>query len=123
MTTAKAKRAALKTAIAAAMPSGWAVYSSPPETVTAPAVVIGPRSPYRQWGSFGTEDVNVQLTVLVPRALGADALDNVDDALDTVLGAIDTVANAMPMEVTTVGLSQAAGVDYVTAVLDVTVKG
>ena len=79
--------------------------------------------PHRRWGTFGTEDVNLQLTVLVPRALGADALDILDDALDTVLDAVDNVANAMPMEVTTVGLSQGAGVDYVTAVVDVTVKG
>lgn len=121
---AKSKRAALALALVEALPDGWTVYASPPETVTAPSVVIGPRAPYREWGTFGTEDVNLQLSLLVPRALGASALDVLDEVLDTVLEAVDSVDNAMPMA-TALGLTQtsAAGVEYLTAAIDVTVKG
>lgn len=122
MTTAAQKRTAVAAAIATAT-TDWAVYEAPPETVTGPAVVIGPRSPYRQYGTFrgGSEIVNLGVTLLVPRSLGASALDVLDPALDTVLAALDTVANVTFAEVVDVAMASAAGVDYVTARIDITV--
>lgn len=120
--TAQQKRQLVATLIDDAT-TGWSVYASPPETVTAPAVVVGPRPPYRQYGTFagGSELVNLAVTLLVPRSLGMSALDVLDPAIDTVLGALDGVANLTFAEVPTVTMEAAAGVDYVTARIDITV--
>lgn len=122
MTTAVQKRTAVAAAIDAAT-TGWSVYASPPETVTAPAAVIAPRTPYRQYGTFrdGSEAVNLRVTLLVPRSLGISALDVLDPALDTVLAALDGVTNLTFAEVPSVNLTTAAGVDYVAADIDITV--
>lgn len=124
MTTAKAKREAVAAAITTALGSGWNVHAAPPENVLAPAAVVGPRSPYRDWGTFGTEDVNLQITFFVQRAIGAAALDMLDTALDTVLEALDAVPNAMVDGAATVGEAKSqSGADYLAATIELTVKG
>jgi hypothetical protein len=124
MTSAKDKRTAVAAALTTALGTGWNVHASPPENVVAPAAVVGPRSPYREWGTFGTEDVNLQITLFVPRALGAATLDTLDTALDTVLEALDAVPNAMVDGAATVGEAKSqSGVDYLAATIELTVKG
>ena len=74
--------------IRAAMPDGWTVYATPPETLSAPAVVLGPGDPYLLASSFCAFTLQLEATVLVSRAAGEDGADALDEAIGIVCAAL-----------------------------------
>jgi hypothetical protein len=114
-------RAAVASALAAAAGlDGWRVYAEPPETLTGPrCVVVAPRSPYITWGTYGTADVHLAVSVLVLRAKGP-TMDMIEAGLDGVRDALIALEGVMPGDVSELGLvTEAAGVQYVAATMDV----
>ncbi len=119
--TPKETRHALADAIRAVAPAGVTVYNSPPESVTAPAVVISPRQPYRTISSYCDWEVNYRVTGLVQRGAGADSLDYLDDLLDAIIPAIRAFAFVTIDSVGEVGYTTDVGaVDLVTGAVDLT---
>jgi len=112
-------RADIAAAVTAAM-SGWGVYPAPPDIIAAPAVVIAPRSPYRERVDYGREAVRLQLTILVPRAAGPAGMEVLDTACDDVIAAVESVAEATWEQVESVGpVQEQGGIEYLTATLNV----
>jgi len=112
-------RADIAAAVVTAMP-GWGVYPAPPDIVAAPAVVIAPRSPYRERVEYGREAVRLQLTILVPRAAGPAGMEVLDTACDDVIAAVESVAEATWEQVESVGpVQEQGGIEYLTATLNV----
>jgi hypothetical protein len=105
-----------------ALGAGWAGWASPPEQTHAPAIVVGPRDPYREPGTFCAEVVNLRLTVLAPRVQGQAGLDVIDAALDTLRAAFagEQAINWERVGTIAPGLD-VGGVDLITAGVDVTV--
>lgn len=84
------RRQAVATGLRAKLPTGWHVYTSPPNVSVANSVVIAPRSPYRELLAYkGTERLNLMLHVLYPLAQGVDVLDADDEIVDKVLEGLD----------------------------------
>lgn len=121
MSTAKEKREALATLIRATLSTSWTVYAAPPESVTTPAVVIAPRSPYRAPETFTTEAVGLAIQVIVPRISGPDGLDALDAALDLLIRGTEPVVGVVTaVEVSSVSQATANGADVLVATINVT---
>ena len=119
---AKAKRTALASALQSGLPSGWAVYASPPESLVAQSAVISPRSPYVTRITNGIEEVKLQVALLVNLAAGPVALDILDDAIDALFDDIDGAGDVMLEEVADVGVAtEVGGADYITATINLTI--
>lgn len=116
----KTARESIVTAAQAVLPDGWTVYSQPPETVAAPALVVGPRDPYivrltaRQW------DLQLRLSLMVPRSAGAIALDLIDDAIDLLRPAVLALPYVAWQTVGGLGVVTEGDVKYLLAVVDIT---
>lgn len=118
---AKAKRQALATALQTNLPSGWAVYPSPPDSIVAQSAVISPRSPYITPVSSGYDEVNLQITLLVNVAAGAIAHDILDDAIDAVRTDVISAGNVIWEGVSDIGIvEEVGGADYIAAAINVT---
>lgn len=118
----KDERAAVATAIRAVVPTGWAVYASPPSSFSAPCLILGPGEPYREPHTYRRERLQLRATVLVQVAAGNLALDVIDDALDDVLPAINALGDIAWERVTNIGeVTNTGGADYISAQVDIVV--
>ncbi len=122
--TPREARYALASDIEAVLPNGWTTYAAPPEGITAPAVVLAPRQPYRRASTFCSEEVLLSVIVILQRNASVEGLDMLDDLLTTVIGAIDASSvMATWAEVTDLGpVQESGGIDYMTATINVTVQ-
>jgi len=109
MTTIAADvRATLATALSGVTAS---VYSSVPETVIPPAVVIVPSSPYLEPTLIGSAiqvKVNFDVTAAVAYNNNAAALDNLEQLMISILGAMPSgyvVGDVQRPVITSVGAS------------------
>jgi hypothetical protein len=120
--TPKEARHDLAADLATALGPTWTVYASPPEVITAPAVVLAPRTPYRVAGTVCNEELKLTATLLVQRAAGPAALDFLDDACTAARTAIHASSVVSWVEaINDIGIMQeAGGVDYLAAVINVT---
>ena len=91
--TAKATREAVAAAIRSVVPDKWVVYAWPHTIESLPCVIVEPRAPYQERGSFRERDLHLGLTVLHPVATGEYGGAVVDDLLDDLLPALDQVAD------------------------------
>jgi hypothetical protein len=110
------ERETLKTALTSALPSGWVVYSGPPESMSVPCVVIAPRSPYRL-RLTGTKD-EVNLTTLIVIKKGEGSLNKIDDTIDVIIPALYSANCKVDDAVEVVATIEANGVEYLTASID-----
>jgi len=122
--TPKEARYHLAEDIEAVLLDGWTVYPSPPEGVTAPAVVLAPRSPYRVKSTVCNEEVRLALTVLIQRNASVDGLNVLDDTATIIRSAIhSSTVMAVVDEVSDIGIIQeVGGVEYLAALINVTVE-
>jgi hypothetical protein len=98
--------------------TGWAIYSSAPDVLSVPAVVISPRSPYRNRLTQTLDEISLMATILVNRAGGPRAMDVMDNAIDVLLPAL-LEAGAKVDETTSISITQdVGGVEYLTATTD-----
>ena len=112
-------REALATVLRGELGDTVTVYSSPPETTTAPAVTIGPGRPYINVNSYGTDQARLRLTIQVPRSAGAPGLDDLDQLVWDVRLAVLTIPAFAWTEVQAVGVMQDTGaVQHLTAIVD-----
>lgn len=100
-------RGALATALAGVEAS---VYSSVPETIIPPAVVIVPSSPYLESTLIGSSvkvKINFDVTAAVAYNNNAGALDNLEQLVISILGAmpsgyeVGNVNQPTPLEIQT----------------------
>jgi hypothetical protein len=111
-------RRAIVGALAAEFGESAVVYSAPPETVTAPALVVAPRTPYRNPSTFCQYELNLRIVALVQRGVGG--LDGLDDMMDRVLIAVNTLDSVMWTAVGDIGTTQDVGsIEYLTASIDI----
>ncbi len=99
------------------------MYAAPPEfPVSAPALVIGPRTPYLQRSNVCSWEQSLVLTLAIQRASGLSGLDQLDDMVieveqvlqtGTVQTVLDSVGDLGPVQ-------EGGGVEYLTATIDVT---
>jgi hypothetical protein len=120
--TPKSDRATIATGLRNALGANWAVFASPPETPSVPCVVIRPGSPYRELNTYRLQRMRLRLEVILQRALGAEALDVIDDAIDDVLTALDALSISVGWSgAEPTGLVEVNGVEYLTATIDIDV--
>ncbi len=122
--TPREARYALAASIEAVLPDGWTTYAAPPEGITAPAVVLAPRQPYRRASTFCDEEVRISVLIIIQRNASVDGLDAMDDLITTVIRAINASSvMATWEEVTDLGpVQESGGVDYLTSTINVTVQ-
>jgi hypothetical protein len=107
-------RGALATALAGVEAS---VYSSVPETVIPPAVVIVPSSPYLESTLIGSSikvKINFDVTAAVAYNNNAGALDNLEQLVISILGAMPSgyvVGDVSRPSITSVGASTLLSAD------------
>jgi len=119
MATAKATREAVADAVREVVPEGWAVYAWPHVTQTLPCVVVEPRAPYQERGTFRGRGLNLRLTVLHQVAAGEHGGSVVDALLDDLLPRLDGLSDIRWTQVASVGdASDRAGVMAVGASID-----
>lgn len=121
--TARAKREAVAAAIAAAVPEGWTVYPSPPDVISTPCVVVGPRPPYREMTTFQSETVGLQVSIFFQMVAGQLALDVLDETVDLIRPALETVEECAVLRVNDLGIvtTDKPGVEYFAGSIDITV--
>lgn len=73
---------------ASVLPPDWTTYAGPPEQVAFPAAVVVPRSPYLAPATFCDGQYSVGLSLLLPRSVGPDAMDTLDQWTEPVRKAI-----------------------------------
>jgi hypothetical protein len=102
-------RGTLATALAGVVAS---VYSSVPEAVIPPAVVIVPDAPYLETNLIGKSSVRVKVNFIVTAAVAynsnAGALDNLEQLIISILAAMPTgyvVGDVQRPSITSVGAS------------------
>jgi hypothetical protein len=102
-------RGTLATALAGVVAS---VYSSVPEAVIPPAVVIVPDAPYLEPTTIGKSTVRVKINFIVTAAVAynsnAGALDNLEQLIISILAAMPTgyvVGDVQRPSITSVGAS------------------
>lgn len=117
---AKAVRQTLATAAAAALPDDWTVYAAPPTVVAGSALVIGPRDPYIRRVTYRQHELALRLSLMVPLALGADALDVLDDAVELLRPAVLALSTVAWQTVGGLGLTDVGDVQYLMAAVDLT---
>lgn len=93
MATAKETRESVATAIRGVVPDKWVVYAWPHTIESLPCVIVEPRAPYQERGSFRGRDLNLRLIVLHPVAAGEHGGAVIDDLLDDLLPALDSIAD------------------------------
>lgn len=118
--SAKTTRTGLATALQAIAPDGWVVLASPPEVTPAPAIVIGPRDPYRVRLTGTQDDLGLRLSLLLPRVAGADAMDVLDDAIDEVRAMLLTTPGVGIASIGGLGTVKEGDVVYLLAAIDIT---
>lgn len=126
MTSAKATREAIATALRSVVPEKWTVYPWPRPIESLPCVIVEPRAPYQERGSFRGRDLNLRLTILHQVAAGEQGGTIIDDLLDDLLPQLDTLADqGIAWErVSAVGdASERAGVTAVGASIDLSALG
>lgn len=126
MATATETREAVATAIRGIVPDKWTVYAWPHTIESLPCVIVEPRAPYQERGSFRGRDLNLRLTILHQVAAGEHGGTVVDALLDDLLPALDTLADQgiAWQQVSSVGdASERAGVTAVGASIDLSALG
>ena len=125
MATTVPPRYALAEAIRQVLGAGVAVYPYPPEVVSAPAVVLVPRSPYRTDASYQTEQWSFGLLVLILRPGDTEAgYLQLDVLIAGVREAVKGQARAVWEGVDAVGSTvPVGGVEYLSANCQVTWHG
>ena len=120
MATALSIRQDLATVTAGVFPT-WAVYAAPPEAINGPSIVIAPRVPYRRRSDYCAQEVQLRVTLLVPRTTGAAGLDLLDTACDTwVSNVADYYADVTWESVDEIGTTVEVGaIEYITAGINV----
>lgn len=108
-------RGALATALATPLAS---VYTSVPETVIPPAVVIVPDSPYLESNIIGKDQVRVKINMTVSAAVAynnnAGALDQLEVLIITLIGLMPvgyTVGDVSRPSIISVGASNLLSAD------------
>jgi len=108
-------RGALATALATTLAS---VYTSVPETVIPPAVVIVPDSPYLESNIIGKDQVRVKINMTVSAAVAynnnAGALDQLEVLIITLIGLMPvgyTVGDVSRPSIISVGASNLLSAD------------
>ena len=81
MTDARAARHLIAQELAAADLNLVSVYSSPPEQMASPSLVISPGMTYLALSTFGSWELQLRLIVTVPRTSGSGGLDELDTLL------------------------------------------
>jgi hypothetical protein len=120
---AEVRRHRVATAVRMALPAAWNVYASPPDVLLLPAVVVAPRSPYRELFTFTESSVHLAVQVIVSRSGGPAALDVIDAALDVILTALHDVENVTAVgDVAGVALAVHNGTDALVGSVDLTVS-
>lgn len=121
MTTPKEARQEIAAAISAVMPDGVTVYPSPPEGITAPAVVISPRQPYRRPVSYCDYELQMRVNVGVQRNASTAGMDMLDDLIDLIIPALNSIPYVAWQAVSDIGVTQDIGsVDYLFGSIDIT---
>ena len=119
---AKAKRTAIATALQSGLPSGWAVYPAPPESLSSQSAVISPRSPYITRVAGNVYEVGLQVALLVNIAVGPLALDILDVAIEALFDDIWGVQSVVMEDVMDIGqVTEVGGADYIAATINITV--
>lgn len=118
----KAAREAVATVVRAAVPDGWVTYPAPPDTLSSPAVVIGPRDPYVQFLTYKQAELLLRLSLLVPRNLGTAAMDVMDDAIDAVRAALLNASDVLIAKVGEHAVVSEGNTDHIAAIIDIAVS-
>lgn len=123
--TPREAREALAEVIRHALPTGWTVYDTPPEGLTAPCAVLTPRDPYRVASNVCAEEVRLACLLVAARAGSVAAVNILDDMATDVRTAINGSPDVMAVveQVTALGASaEAGGITYLTVTLDIMVQ-
>lgn len=120
---AKETRHNLATEVQGDLGGRWTVYPNPPDNLSIPCVVLGPRSPYRVTDTYTGDRLNLTATITLPSTgVLRDTFDALDDTVETVLASL-LDAGAEVQQVTNVGLTETdtEGRSYIVATIDLTV--
>lgn len=88
-------RHALADAAQGVLPGDWTCYPGPPETVSFPAAVVVPRAPWIAASRFCDAEYSAGVTLLLPRAQGVGAMDQLDAWAEPVRKAIQDLAGVI----------------------------
>jgi hypothetical protein len=95
-----------------------AVFPQPPETVTAPGVVVAPGSPYRSPSTYCQYELRLRIVAFVQRA-SPDAMDLLDEMMDVIVACVRGIEWLTWTNVADIGTTQEVGsVEYLTASID-----
>lgn len=99
----------------------WNVYAGPTDNIRLPAIVVGPRSPYSEPGTFNGQDVHLAVYALIPRSTGDQGMDLLDEVIDQIRGALDASPEPIGYErVSYVGMATHGGTECLIASIDCT---
>lgn len=108
MSTGSVVRDAVASALDTALSASWSIYKYPTARPATPFALVSPRSPYRDYATFGRDTLHLAVHVVV--TLGGETwLDAIDTAVDLVMPALGAVSDMTGLTLANVSVTPDGG--------------